>query len=172
MHMVCSVYGVNYTVVGPESKEALTAAINLSNVLKNIKKVQAAEDLLQESLVISKRVHGETSSLTATILNNIGIILKNDPIRQTEARSFYEEALRIRSYSLGNNHPDTVVSMNNLAELYLSLGFVNEAKTLQEGILEILGGKEKEEDKEGQKEEVAREVVVSKSLDKDEWKPS
>jgi tetratricopeptide (TPR) repeat protein len=108
--------------IGSDSKHALTAAVNLSNVYKSIGDVKLAEELLLSCLQKSQLTHGDMSTLTATIMNNLGLLLKKDSTRIHQAQHYYEEALKIRSYSLGSQHPDTVISMNNLAELYLSMG--------------------------------------------------
>lgn len=134
-------------LIGPESKEALTAAINLSTVLRNVGDARGAEALLVEALETARRVHGDTSSLTATVLNNLGVLLKREPSRRGQALECYEEALRIRSYSLGSSHPDTIISMNNLAELHISLGDTTAADEIQRSILEALGAKDENKDK-------------------------
>ena len=46
--------------------------------------------------------------------------------------SLHEETLRLRKETLGPEHPDTVVSMNNLARAYDSAGRWNEALPLYE----------------------------------------
>ena len=132
---------------------------------------KAAEDLLLEALSSARTVHGELSSLTATILNNLGVLLKQDPTRIYTAKEYYEEALRIRSYTLGNQHPDTIVSMNNLAELHLALGQEKEARDLQEKILELMGAKrEEEEGEERANAEIMRKINAD-TTQKDEWRP-
>ena len=131
--------------VGNESKEALNAAVNLSNVFKAMGSFKEAEDILLSSLDLARLHHGERSSLTATILNNLGLLLKQDEKRLRKARGYYEEALRIREDSLGIQHPDTIISMNNMAELHIALGEEEQAKILQEKILELVGAAQEEE---------------------------
>ncbi|MFM7469656.1 MAG: tetratricopeptide repeat protein, partial [Vampirovibrionales bacterium] len=46
-----------------------------------------------------------------------------------EAEPLYLQALAIRQKSLGENHPDTANSLNNLAGLYEDTGRYHEAKT-------------------------------------------
>lgn len=158
---------------GDESKESLTASINLSNVHKGLGDVSEAEELLVSALDTARRVHGDMSALTATILNNMGLLLKRDSARQSQAKRYYEEALRIRSYTLGNQHPDTIISMNNLAELHLALGEEKEATALQESILELVGAKEDEEKEVEALNEKLREMKANKkgAADPAEWRP-
>ena len=47
-----------------------------------------------------------------------------------KAEPLYKEALEIRQKVLGRDHPDTAISLNNLAYLELDLGKVQEAKRL------------------------------------------
>jgi hypothetical protein len=54
-------------------------------------------------------------------LNNLGLVQK-ELKRYPEAEASYSEALMIRSSSLGDLHPDTIVSMHNLAELHIAQG--------------------------------------------------
>ena len=58
--------------------------------------------------------------------------------RLVEAERCYREALHIRSQTLGDPHPDTIVSMHNLAELLLVLGKQQEATELQEKIIQLV----------------------------------
>jgi tetratricopeptide (TPR) repeat protein len=78
-----------------------------------------------------------SDSITATTLNNLGILLKSHN-RYEDALPIYKEALDIRSKTLGDKHPDTIVSMHNLAELLISSRNEAEASAIQENILEIM----------------------------------
>lgn len=158
-------------MLGKDKKETLTAAVNLSNVYKSTGDLKIAEDLLVEALESARTVHGEMSSLTATILNNLGVLLKRDSSRLLKAKEYYEDALRIRSYTLGNEHPDTIISMNNLAELHLAMGNEKEALALQEKILELMEAKrEEEEGEERANAEVMRRIEAN-ATERNEWKP-
>lgn len=158
-------------MLGKDKKETLTAAVNLSNVYKSTGDLKIAEDLLVEALESARTVHGEMSSLTATILNNLGVLIKRDSSRLLKAKEYYEDALRIRSYTLGNQHPDTIISMNNLAELHLAMGNEKEALALQEKILELMEAKrEEEEGEERANAEVMRRIEAN-ATERNEWKP-
>jgi tetratricopeptide (TPR) repeat protein len=54
-----------------------------------------------------------------------------------EAERCHESALEISRSELGDRHPDTALSMNNLAELYRSMGQYERALPLFESALEI-----------------------------------
>ena len=57
--------------------------------------------------------------------------------RYSEAEPLYKQALAIRKAKLGNNHPDTASSLNNLAALYDSQGRYSEAELLYKQALAI-----------------------------------
>ena len=53
------------------------------------------------------------------------------------ALPLYESALEIWKSELGDRHPSTVTSLNNLAGLYSSMGQYDRALPLYESALEI-----------------------------------
>lgn len=84
---------------------------------------------LERTLEITERMLGEEHSETATSLNNLAILLKN--------QGDYERALEIQEKVLGEEHPDTATSLNNLANLLSDQGDYEGAKSLYERALEI-----------------------------------
>jgi tetratricopeptide (TPR) repeat protein len=50
--------------------------------------------------------------------------------RYDEAEPLYHRALEVREQVLGKEHPDTLSSINNLAELYKAQGRYEEAEPL------------------------------------------
>jgi tetratricopeptide (TPR) repeat protein len=77
------------------------------------------ERLLPQALACAQ--HIEHSQLTfpqaARLLNDTAYYLKVQS-RYPEAEPLYKRALAIREQQLGLEHPDTALSLNNLAELY------------------------------------------------------
>ncbi|NCT46099.1 MAG: tetratricopeptide repeat protein, partial [Microcystis aeruginosa G11-09] len=57
--------------------------------------------------------------------------------RYSEAEPLYNRSLAIRKQQLGDNHPDTATSLNNLAGLYYSQGRYSEAEPLYKQALAI-----------------------------------
>ncbi len=57
--------------------------------------------------------------------------------RATEARAFDEATLAVRRRALGEEHPDTLMSMNNLAETLRDLGDTSRARELHETALAV-----------------------------------
>ena len=121
------------------SRDALSAAMNLAMVhrLRDSAGVLKGEESLRNVLNMTRRTCGNDDSLTAMVLSNLGILLKGSG-KHAEAMSAYSEALDIRSKTLGDAHPDTIVSMHNLAELHLAMGDQAQSSMIQESIIKIL----------------------------------
>ena len=66
-----------------------------------------------------------------------------------ESKHLYEEALRIRRALYPPDHPQVIISLNNLAELCVAQGQEAEAKALQNEILLLLQGRAREGGGEG-----------------------
>jgi tetratricopeptide (TPR) repeat protein len=72
----------------------------------------------------------------AHLLEATGIFL-NDQGRYGEAEPLFQQALEICRSQLGEDHPNTASSLNNLAGLYKSQGRYGEAEPLYQQALEI-----------------------------------
>jgi tetratricopeptide (TPR) repeat protein len=70
------------------------------------------------------------------LLNQTGYYLKERG-RYAEAKPMYERALAIREKALGAEHPDTAVSLNNLALLYYAQGEYGKAEPMYERALAV-----------------------------------
>jgi len=57
--------------------------------------------------------------LTATIYNNTGLCYKSQK-QFVEAKEYYGKSYHIRSKTLGEDHPETIIVMHNLAECLLA----------------------------------------------------
>jgi tetratricopeptide (TPR) repeat protein len=81
---------------------------------------QAAQ-LFRDALAIREKTLGPEHSDTATSLNNLADLLR-DQGNFAGARPLHERALAIRERALGSEHPDTATSLNNLAILLKAEG--------------------------------------------------
>lgn len=70
-------------------------------------------------------------------MNSLGLVLKYS-YKYEEAHVFYQEALKIRKNHLGKNHHEVIVTMHNIAELFLQQGKEEDATKIQNEILEIM----------------------------------
>ena len=120
-----------------ESREIISSKNHLGLVYQLSKRSTLAETLLREILVETRIKYGPMDLLAATCLNNLGFVLKSQA-KNDQSKLMYEEALDIRTAILGMKHPETIVSMHNLAELLIACGENDRASKLQHKILEII----------------------------------
>jgi tetratricopeptide (TPR) repeat protein len=95
-----------------------------------------ARPLYERALAIREKVLGPEHPNTATSLNYLGGLLK-DQGDFAGARPLQERALAIREKVLGHEHPDTATSLNYLGGLLEALGDLNGARSYQERALAI-----------------------------------
>jgi tetratricopeptide (TPR) repeat protein len=154
------VYQYSQDLLGLEHKETLMAANHLASLYRVMKKVDQSEALYRKALEHCTKMHGEWDILTATLHNNLGLLLKTEK-RYDGATNHYKQALNIRSRTLGENHPDTIVTMHNIAEMHLARGETEEAAAIQKEIIELAGDSEDKQmaETEYQKEEEEGEEV-------------
>lgn len=138
------------------TKERLANADSLNNLAaayEAMKSYALAEPLYQEALAIRKDVLGNEHPDYAKSLNNLAVLYENmgefyqfeldqdfydwggfddnDPDDLfAKAESFYQNALTIRKAVLGEDHPDYVAGLNDLAGLYVTLGEYQKAAQL------------------------------------------
>jgi tetratricopeptide (TPR) repeat protein len=79
---------------------------------------------------------GIRTELSALLLSRTGYFL-NSQGSYRQAESLYKQALEIRRAVLGEKHPDTARSLNNLGDLYLKQGRYEEAEPLYKQALAI-----------------------------------
>jgi len=125
-------------VCGEKSREVLTTSNNLASIWRLRDRPKEAQAELEATLEVARAEYGNNDNITALTLNALGLLLKAQG-QLDEAKMMYDEALEIRSKTLGDSHPDTVVSMHNLAELLIEMKREPEAIALQEKLLSILG---------------------------------
>ena len=95
-----------------------------------------ARPLCERALAIREQVLGPEHPDTATSLNNLAFLLKDQGDRAA-ARPLHERALAIREKALGPEHPDTATSLNNLARLLQEQGDLAGARPILERALAI-----------------------------------
>ncbi len=122
-----------------EWKQRTILAVNAAcpNV-RDPKQWNVYEQWLPHALVCAPWIEQEqVSSLEAAHLLNEAVYHLNNCARYREAEPLYEQALKIKRKMLGEEHPDTARSLNNLALLYVRQGKHGEAEPLYEQALKI-----------------------------------
>ena len=132
-------YALRIELAGEDSKEVFESQLHYSAVLREMGKLEEAEVQLKATLErCRQKFKGPESLFTATVMNNLGHLLKQSG-KSYEARPLYMEALKLRSSYLKPGHPDVIVCKHNLAELLLQMGLQEEAGVLQNEILQVQG---------------------------------
>jgi Tfp pilus assembly protein PilF len=62
-------------------------------------------------------VLGEENIVTSSCLNNLGVVNYNQG-KYIEAKTYLQQALAIRRKLLGEEHPETARTLNNLANVH------------------------------------------------------
>jgi CHAT domain-containing protein len=87
----------------------------------NMQRDQRALDTLQRSLTLCERLREFDTNCMAPPLVNLGVAAK-DRGDFTAAEAYYRRALAIRQPIVGADNPDLIPNLNNLANLYNSMG--------------------------------------------------
>src|SRR5262249_26991389 len=98
-----------------------TSYNNLAMNLADQGKYGEAQPLLQQALVLRKKVLGEQHPHTALSYNNLAYNLKAQG-KYGEAQPLYQKALDLKKKVLGEQHPATANSYNNLAGNHYAQG--------------------------------------------------
>jgi tetratricopeptide (TPR) repeat protein/CHAT domain-containing protein len=137
-------------VLGDTHPDTALSLSNLAGLYTSMGAHAAALPLYQRALAIYEEVLGSDHPDTVVVLTNLKI-LSQGHVRQLnqQAVQLYEQgqypqavslaaqALELARIHLGENHPDTATSLNNLAELYVSMGDYEAALPLYQQVLAI-----------------------------------
>jgi tetratricopeptide (TPR) repeat protein len=105
--------------------------------------VSRAEALLRESVATLRTAAGPRAAVTATSLNNLGLVLKEQG-KFDDACGEYAEALAVRRERLGAAHADAIVTAHNFAECRRAAGDEEGALELQREIIALTRADEEE----------------------------
>jgi len=120
--------------LGDEHPDTVSAMNSLAMILADAEQSEEAKSLFEEALAIQERLAGPDHPLTLQISANLAwmyywsadSLKHSDPAefqrRLDRSREIGERTLEARRRVLGEEHHDTLTSMNNLAAVYRSLG--------------------------------------------------
>ncbi|KAK2468823.1 hypothetical protein H9L39_19585 [Fusarium oxysporum f. sp. albedinis] len=116
--MYQSALALRKKALGDEHHDTLKSLNGLANALLFLKKHQEAEDMYQSTLKLRKKAR---------------FFVK----RFQEAEDMYQSTLKLRKKVLGDEHPDTLMSMNGLADALLCLEEFQEAEEMYQSALAL-----------------------------------
>ena len=97
-------------------------------------KFSIAESYLKQHYELSKNAYGEDSKVHIDSMNDLAEIYHQRSF--FKARPLFLKCLEKRTSLLGEDHPDTLESLSNLAGLYGGIGFHQKARTMYGACLE------------------------------------
>ena len=97
---------------------------------------------------------GEDNISAAVILNSMGLSYKKQQ-RYERSLDAYQRALNIREELMGEDHPDTIATRHNIAELYIIWAKPDKAQEYLQKNIDLMEKKDKEskEDEEAARKE-------------------
>jgi len=123
------------SVLGTQHPQTRLALENLAATLATLGKNAAAQELLRRAEGIPRP---DTAQGTDPLLS---IIVRAETLRSqgdlASARALQEEILAKRRHTLGEEHPDTLYALNNLAVTLNAQGEVRAAREMMERVLEL-----------------------------------
>ncbi|KAG7360864.1 tetratricopeptide repeat protein [Nitzschia inconspicua] len=126
------VYNIQTRTFGTSMLEIASTLSSIGMLLFQLKHYEEAFDTYQKALEIRRDDHGsDEHAAIASTLNAMGLILFKQGSLETGddeiALQQYEEALRVEKMSLGDEHPDIILTMIHLGQVKQQCGLLNEA---------------------------------------------
>ena len=103
---------------GEESVNYAMAKAMAAGAYRELGNLSAAEDYLKDAYMKIAVTHGEENMAASAILNSMGLLYKRQG-KLERAADAYERSLKVREELLGEDHPDSLTTRHNLAELLL-----------------------------------------------------
>jgi serine/threonine-protein kinase len=118
--------GVVEKILGPQHPDLSRALFTLGTTLYHMARYPEAEAVLRRGVAVARDALGD-HALTATALNNLGLVLM-DWHGLDEAERVYTESMRISTEQLGPNHNSTLIAASNLACVHTRQGKLEQAE--------------------------------------------
>lgn len=140
---------IRTSTLGEDRIETLVAMNTLATLYSSSDRFDDAEALYTKAISISTRALGPEHPLSLEMRGNFGLALYHDATthestnrdrfttKLANARAIDEDVLAARTRILGEEHPSTLIVMNNLASVYKKLGMYDEADELAVKDIEI-----------------------------------
>ena len=88
-----------------------------------------AEDLYLQALELNRNNAGSSDLSVAMVLGNLALLKYSQGFYE-QAISYYQQVIEIKTAKLAFNHPSLLKSVQNLVDIYMSLGQESEAEKL------------------------------------------
>lgn len=106
---------------GPQSSEVAEANFALGGQADANNEARRAEELMRRGIAVREQVYGETAvELTCDLFLYAEFLAKN--VRFPEAIRCVDRALAIHARASGEDHPDTILALQVLADLHAAIG--------------------------------------------------
>lgn len=116
---------------------------------RELGQLQKSEDYLKDAYMIIAMENGEENMAASSILNSMGMLYKQSG-KMERSKDAYERALNVRSELLGEDHPESMVTRHNLAELYLAWNKPEHAQELLNKNIALMERRNEEQKKQAQ----------------------
>ena len=127
-----------------ENEHARTLLMsNLALLKKEVGQCDDAVNLISEAKQLAKQIFDERSPDLATVINNwvqISIVCAESSAifnENSELEEGLKEVIKINTTCYGEEHPNTIISINNLALLYQRTGRLDQAEALVRNCIEV-----------------------------------
>lgn len=124
-------------VEGIDGVDTLTLMNSLGNVTRVLGKTAETEKLYRATYKEYIKKHGVNNKKTLIAMNNLGVLLMENLKQLDEAEQLLHQCMELRTSLLGDDHPDTIYSMSNLAVLYNKLNKTDDALEMFTKTLEL-----------------------------------
>ncbi|MFN8290135.1 MAG: CHAT domain-containing tetratricopeptide repeat protein [Chitinophagaceae bacterium] len=121
---------IRKAVFGENHNDYATSLNNLAGLYANIGQYTRAESLVLQANAIWKRIVKDDNPMIALGMNNLAAIYRKGQLKLKEAEQLYLQAIERRKQQLGENHPLTAETENDLALLYMNLKQFKKAEPL------------------------------------------
>jgi eukaryotic-like serine/threonine-protein kinase len=121
---------------GPESREALSAQLNLGISLGRAGHTAESISVLRDLLAVLERTRGPEDPTRLRALASLAQALRKDG-KTDEAMAMYLNSVELARTALGPEHPDTLSIANNTADALFEMGRFKEAEQLARQTLSV-----------------------------------
>lgn len=121
---------IRKNVFGENHNEYAISLNNMAGLFINKRQFDQAERMIRSANAIWEKSLPENSPTMAIGLNNLAALYRKWQIRLKESEQLYLQAIEKRKKLLGENHPLTADSENDLALLYMNLKEFEKAEPL------------------------------------------